>query len=303
MTSYQPTPADAAPIPDQYATKPRYLGYQAPEAAKPHAKYFRAQTLPVQDHVREALLSMAPTEYAYDIRDAARRMSSPGYHAMETGWTRTDGGLMVSCLTDMPGVTAEMWDWWFGWHSTDSSRYKLWNPEAHQFAAIGEDRSADRTLTDRQRYVDNVSYVDEYIGGRLDRLAIRFTDPTRLGFDRMAPGHTAICARVGPSQYPIALGWLIHQIRPTTNGCEMRSRFFLSHPQLLNLPAHSSTARAAALLTTKPARALAGAALPHLAGKALRPGYGHDLLHDCAAEMNHLASFLPALHEEFNGTP
>ncbi|MGW0884699.1 DAPG hydrolase family protein [Streptomyces sp. NPDC002671] len=303
MFTYEPTAADRSPIPGQYATESRYLGYQDPDASKPFAKYFRAQTRPVQDHVREALLSMAPTEYAYDLRDAARRMSRPGYHAMETGWTRTEGGFMISVLTDMPGVTAEMWDWWFGWHSTDSARYKLWNPEAHQFAAIGEDRSADRTLTDRQRYVGNVSYVDEYIGGSLDCLAIRFTDPTRLGFDEPAPGNTVVCARVGLSQYPIAMGWLIHQVRPTPNGSEMRSRFFLDHPALLDLPAHSSTARAAALLTTKPARTLASTALPHLAGKALRPGYGHDLLYHCAAEMNHLASFLPALHEEFNGTP
>jgi hypothetical protein len=30
---------------------------------------------------------------------------------------------------------------------------------------------------------------------------------------------------------------------------------------------------------------------------------GTGLLHHCASEMNHLASFLPALYEEFNGTP
>ncbi|MEU6201001.1 hypothetical protein [Streptomyces sp. NPDC047061] len=304
MITYEPTPADRAPMPRHYAAESRYLGYQDPDAAKPYVKYFRSVTLPVQEHIHEALLSgMAPGEYAYDLRDAACRMSRPGYHAMETGWTRVGGGYMICCLTDMPGVTAEMWDWWFGWHSTDSARYKLWYPDAHQFAAIGVDRSTDRTLTDRQRYVGNVSYVDEYIGGELNRLAIRFTDPTRLGFDDPAPGHTVICARVGLSQYPIAMGWLIHQIRPTSHGCEMRSRFFLGHARFLDLPAHSSPGRGAALLTTKPVRGLGGAALPHLAGRAMGPGFGHGLLFHCAAEMNHLASFLPALHEEFKGTP
>jgi len=33
------------------------------------------------------------------------------------------------------------------------------------------------------------------------------------------------------------------------------------------------------------------------------PTYGYDLLFHCASEMNHLASFLPALYEEFKGTP
>ena len=83
----------------------------------------------------------------------------------------------------MPGVTAAMWDWWFGWLGGDSSRYKLWCPDANQFIAVGDDSSGDRSLTDRQRYVGNVSYADEYLGGILHRLTIRFVDPARLGFD------------------------------------------------------------------------------------------------------------------------
>ena len=31
----------------------------------------------------------------------------------------------------MPGVTPQMWEWWFGWHGSDSRRYKLWHPRAH----------------------------------------------------------------------------------------------------------------------------------------------------------------------------
>ena len=78
-----------------------------------------------------------------------------------------------------------MWDWWFGWHGRDSSRYKLWHPDAHRFSAMAEDRSADRSLDDRQRYVGNVSFVDEYVGGTLHQLAIRFVDPvvaSRIGW-------------------------------------------------------------------------------------------------------------------------
>ncbi|MFF3411646.1 DAPG hydrolase family protein [Streptomyces sp. NPDC002742] len=26
------------------------------------------------------------------------------------------------------GVTAQMWEWWFGWHNTESARYELWFP-------------------------------------------------------------------------------------------------------------------------------------------------------------------------------
>ncbi|MFI1004411.1 DAPG hydrolase family protein [Streptomyces galbus] len=304
MIQYTPTGADRAPIPASYAYEARYLGYRQDDKAKPYAKYFRADTWPVQDHIRDVLVAgMAPTEYAYGIQDAARIMSLPGHHKMETGWTRVPGGFMIAVLTDMPGVTGEMWDWWFGWHSTETARYKLWYPDAHRFSALGEDRSADRTLTDRQRYIGNVSYVDEYVGGTLQRLAIRFTDPTRLGFDEPGPGHAVICARVGLSQYPLAQGWLIHQVRPTTDGAEMRSRFFLNDTQVLDLPDHSVPGRGATLLTKRTARKLGNSALPRLGRRALGPTFGQDLLYHCAAEMNHLAAFLPELHEEFRGTP
>jgi hypothetical protein len=290
MFTYEPTAADKADIPLSYQDESRYLGYREDDLAKPYAKYFTGDTLPVQPHVPEVLLAgMAPTEYGYDIADAARMLSRPGYHKMETGWTKLDSGVVaVSCLTDMPGVTGQMWDWWFGWHSGESARYKLWYPDAHQYSAAGERRSEDRTLTDRQRYVGNVSYVDEYVGGRLVPLAIRFFDPSRLGFDEPRPGETVIAARVGPSVAPVAFGWIVHQVRATGSGAEMRSRFFLNHLEHLDLPGTS-------VAVPPDGRAAQG--------EVDLEALGVGLLHHCASEMNHLASFLPALHEEFDGTP
>jgi len=288
--TYRTTSADRSAAPASYPSEARYLGYREADLAKPYARYFRNSTLPLQPHVPDVLLAgMAPTEYGYDIADAARVLSRPGHHKMETGWTRLDSGVVaVAVLTDMPGVTGEMWDWWMGWHSCESSRYKLWHPDAHQFTAVGEPRGADRTLTDRQRYVDNVSYVDEYVGGSLTPLAIRFVDPTGLGFEESRPGGTVIAGRVGLSVAPVAFGWLVHQVRPTDSGAEMRSRFFLNHIEHLDLPRAS--------VATPPA-GRAPVAEPDM------PALGAALLHHCAAEMNHLASFLPALHAEFAGTP
>ncbi|HEX4249004.1 MAG TPA: hypothetical protein VH008_14170 [Pseudonocardia sp.] len=305
MITYAPTAADRAPLPTAFAAEPRYLGYREPERALPFAHFFRDEVRPLQEHAREALLGgKAPSEFGYDIDDAARILARPGYHKMETGWTRLDNGVTaIACLTDMPGVTAAMWDWWFGWHGRESARYKLWHPDSHQFSALGEDRGADRSLTDRQRYLDNVSYVDEYIGGDMHRLAIRFFDQTRLGLADVA-GTTHICARVGFSTMPLAHGWLIHQIRPTDRGAEMRSRFFLNHPELLELPAEAVPGGVPArVLTRGLTRRVANQLLPSVSGRLLPANLGHDLLRHCATEMNHLASFLPQLYEEFNGTP
>ena len=46
-----------------------------------------------------------------------------------------DGTALVCNTTYMPGVTGEMLDWWFPWHSVGSDlRYKIWDPEDHYFA-------------------------------------------------------------------------------------------------------------------------------------------------------------------------
>ncbi|MDQ3737174.1 MAG: hypothetical protein M3318_07030 [Actinomycetota bacterium] len=305
MGTYTPTAADRLPLPASWSTEPRYLGYREDDHRKPYAKYFKPDTLPVQDHVREALLAgMAPTEWGYDLDDAARMLERPGYHKMETGWTRMENGTtVISVLTRMAGVTADMWDWWMSWHSVETARYKLWYPDAHQFAALADDRSADRSLTYRQRYRENVSFVDEYIGGTLSRLAIRFVDPARLGFTEK-PGYTVIAGLGTSPLAPVSTGWVVHQVRPTDDGCEMRSRFWIRPGELLDLPASSMADRPGArLLTNKAVRPLAKPLLPRVAPRLLPASFGYDLLFHCASEMNHLASFLPDLYAEFKDTP
>jgi hypothetical protein len=288
MAIYELTATDKAPAPETYPAEPRYLGYREADLAKPYAKFFLPEALPMQPHVPPVLLEgMSPVEYGYDIDDAAQVMSRPGYRKMETGWTALDSGtIVVACLTDMPGVAAEMWDWWFAWHSCESARYKLWHPDAHQYSAVGEQRLPDRTLTNRQRYVGNVSFVDEYVGGRMAPLAIRFFDPARLGFEDR-PGDTVIAGRVGSAVAPVAFGWVVHQVRATGSGAEMRSRFFLNHVAHLDLPAES--------VPKAPDGRKA-------AGPADMAAFGQALLSHCAVEMNHLAAFLPALYQEFRDT-
>ena len=300
---YQLSSADRRPAPPKYASEPRYLGYRSEDETRPFAPFFEPRVAPVQSHVVEALAyGRFPAEFGYTVEDAARRMSAPGYESMETGYCELEGGrIQVSVLTRMPGVRAEMWDWWFGWHGTDTARYKLWHPEAHYFSAVGEDRTADRTLSDRQRYIGNVSYVDEYLGADKSQLTVRFLEPTKLGFEESRSGSTVIAARGGLSPAPVAFAWLIHQLRPTEEGCEMRSRFFVNDTELLRLPPASLTSKEGAFLTTPVGRAVGPSLLKSRAAKA--DHFGPAMVMHCAQEMNHLARFLPALHEAFVGTP
>jgi len=300
---YQTTAADRAPAPASYQTERRYLGYKDADYAQPYAKFFSSTVATVQDHVIEAAaLGHFPAEFGYSIDDAARRMSRPGYESMETGYTRlADGRVLVSVLTRMPGVTAEMWDWWFGWHGTETARYKLWHPEAHYYSGMGEDRSSNRSLTDKERYIGNVSYVDEYLGADASPLTVRFIAPTELGFDDPKPGSTIIAARGRFSTLPISFAWLIHQIRPTDDGSEMRSRFFVNDLQILRLPAASMTSGKGRVLAGPIGRAVEPMARRFGGVKA--DHFGPAMVMHCAQEMNHLAQFLPALHAEFRDTP
>lgn len=299
---YTPTFADKAPAPASYATEERYIGYRDIDRAKPYASFFEPTVAPPQPQVHEAAaIGRFPSKHGYSINDAATRMSRPGYEEMETGYTQLENGdLQVSVLTRMPNVTADMWDWWFGWHSTETARYKLWHPEAHYYTFIGDDRRSNRSLTDRQRYRNNVSYVDEYLGAEKNQLTVRFYDPAIAGFEDR-PGTTVIAARGGLSTAPICTAWLIHQVRPTEDGVEMRSRFFIESPQLLKIPAASVTSRRGRILTTP---------IGHLARPLIKRAkifhadeFGPAMLLHCAQEMNHLSRFLPRLYEAFRGTP
>lgn len=270
---------------------PRYQGYRAGDRAQPYAG-FTGTTSPVPARVRAALAA-GPVDPALGVPHSGleAEMSRSGYGEVETGYTKLpDGQLWVACLTDMPGVRPEMWDWWFGWHSTQSARYKLWHPEAHTVASLKEDRSGDRTLSDRERYVGNTSYVDEYIGSHLEQLAIRFDDPVKAGFDAAARRGALVYGRVGSSIAPLDLGWLNHQVRPTVTGCEMRSRFYLNDIGLGSIKASTAVCGLVRGLAPIPS-------LP------FGNDFGADLLEHCGAEMNHLASFLPRLYAQFKDTP
>ena len=66
-----------------------------------------------------------------------------------------------------------------------------------------------------------------------------------------------IAARVGLSVAPLAFGWIIHQVRATDNGAEMRSRFFLNHLEHLDLlhdpsPPHPPDAHPSAKSARRP---------------------------------------------------
>jgi len=252
-----------------------YLGYRVGDYNTPFAEFFQPEMASLPRHVVEALEQgpqAGPTLAQFD--DAAA-MLEEGYQQTENGYgVLRDGGVQVSVRTDMPGVTPLMWAWWFGWHGSDSRRYKLWHPRAH-VSADWTDGGGDGS------YVGRTSMVQEYLGSSFARPAIRFVGPSEVGLRGMGDDEVAICARLGSGDLPVDVGWLIHHVRPTADGAEMRSRFWMGGRHV----------------TVRRGNRLADAAVRPVAARKLPDP--RDLLVHCAQEMNHLAGFLPELHERF----
>ncbi len=255
-----------------FHAQPAYLGFRDADFAQPYARFLRDE-----DAARAARIAaqhrtaLAPDRYPA-FADLPASLSRPGYGAHETGWSIQDSGTCVVAVhTPMPGVDAAMWDWWFSWHGGDSSRYKIWSPAAH-LVASWRDGAGERSGL--KSYIGRTSLIKEMIGRTYLQGAIRFVDPASIGFAPDAFDGTVICGRAGEVDKPIEHTWLIHQVRNTDQGCEMRSRFYLGQDPTIN-----------------------GTKLPaHPPGQP-RPGpIPIELLEHCATEMHHLAGFLPELY-------
>ena len=158
--------------------------------------------------------------------DQVGDLLAPGYLGIESGVVDLDDGYRTVCaLTRMPSCKAKMVEWWFGWLG-GTEQYKLWHPVDHLYSDW-EGRGGNT-------HIGSSHLVHEYLGGAdgpVYKLRINFRDPSEF-FDPVAYAGldgVAICARIGLLEAPVNLGLMTHFVRNTTQGCEMRSRFFLGH--------------------------------------------------------------------------
>jgi hypothetical protein len=184
------------------------------------------------------------------------QLLKPGYQPIETGYYRLPNGHMhVRVLTRMPRCQGKMVDWWFG-YLRDTETYKIWHPRAHLMLEWDSHWKPGH-------YIGASHTVEELVGGQLLKARIQFHDPAEF-FDtsrfKAAKVGAVICANVYDLE-EAPHGRLIHFVRDTDSGCEMRSRFWLFQA-------------------------------PDVAGLGL-------MVH-CIEEMGNLADFLPELYAEEN---
>lgn len=261
----------------------KYMGYRDEDFAAAWGKYFVEEMPPIQPQVLEGLMNSPFAVGKIPPFSEVTKLANEGYAEIETGYSlEKDGSIHVAILTKMPRVSPKMWDWWFGWHGCRDNRYKLWHPKAHK-SALWQDGKDDES------YIGRTSVIQEYIGKNFEKANIKFISPLKIGFSELQIKHKEkavfICARVGYTNFPIDFGWLVHQVRATAEGAEMRSRFWFGGEHI--------EIRFEGVLPKTFSKILRKTVL-------LRARRAQDLLIHCAEEMNHLAQFLPEIYAEFS---
>ena len=264
----------------------RRLGWSDHELATlPYARFWNPVMADISADAHRAVANSPMAEALFPpMADAIGNIPDA---EVQNGFTiASDGAMRVNLVTEMPDVTPQMIDWWFGWHGDSPERYKLWHPKAHVHARWTTQPPVGST--GRARYVGHTSEVDEYLGSAMIRGAIQFRRPEEFGLVDAAVAAgvdaTAVCARTGLVDLPVDLGYLAHHVAAVPGGSVMRSRFWLGGP---DIAARSSPLRAAVPV----AKRLVG--LTELDARAL-------LVH-CSQEMTHLATFLPAIYKQESG--
>lgn len=114
--------------------------------------------------------------------------------------TAPNGTGFVCNETYMPGVSGEMLDWWFPWHSVGSDlRYKIWDREDHYFArADRTDYVCNPGVPVHQKTWGVNHYILEDVGNGPDFVKLCFLSPESYGYDTSLIGtdkcESLVCA-------------------------------------------------------------------------------------------------------------
>ncbi|RBL89434.1 DAPG hydrolase family protein [Chitinophaga flava] len=206
--------------------------------------------------------------------EEANDLLKPGYLPFEAGWKRYDDGLLVvAARSSLANITGEMVEWWFT-YVQNTEQYTIWHKDDHVFSDwIGERGTG--------KYIGGTHIAHERLGGdEIHKLKINFLDPANIldvsKFEEL--GVTAVHARLGIDGMPGYAAKMVHFIRDTDYGCEMRSRFWLGYFEGNDLENNLETR-----LTIYPDE------------------LGEGLCKHCHEEMSNFNIFLPELYEKETG--
>lgn len=248
------------------------------EKLTPYYKYYLRDITPLPQEKLDLLAKNPLTPQNALKAHEMNELFKPGYLPGEFGWTRfEDGTLTIANCTKMPGVTVEMFDWWFVWHGLEPMRYKIWDPEDHYYCLTRNPAEMfDENVPLKQRCWNTSHDIEEDVGIGKSKIHITFRNPVDIGFDpkkfKDFDG-SIICS--GNEKNPVIM---CHFIRPIDGGIELRTRFWMGYC-IKNGKPKKTVIPPPRLLPTKAAIAL----------------LEHNI-----KEFTHLAAILPEVYAEFH---
>ena len=216
------------------------------EEQKSYAKYFN-QTIASANPELMQILKKGPMDPSKALMpENVNELFKEGYSEVETGYCVLPNGTgYVAVNNKFEGVTLEMINWWFAWHSLEDLRYMLWFPKGHHGIDISdEDRKkiTDSATPMIEKFQGRTHYVIEDTGNGPEDIQISFLKAEELGFDieKLNSKNVTVVGANGVSQPriggPKAPAIMIHYFREIPGGVESRSRFWMGYHMIDKKP-------------------------------------------------------------------
>ncbi|NTV90279.1 MAG: phloretin hydrolase [Clostridiales bacterium] len=242
-----------------------------------YAKYWDRELAPIPaDKLAIAAGPACDPSKALKVEDRNKFISDED-SGIEMGFCiMEDGTGFVANSTFMPRVTPEMFDWWFGWHSVEDLRYKIWDKEDHYYArADKREYVLDKNVPEAQKTWGVNHDILEDIGLGPEKINLCFKCPTDLGYDLEKVGTKNCAAMVCAVGEGSAPALMTHIATVVDGGIMFRSRFWMGY----------------GLVDGKLVKLIPdGVRIPEIVPRSL---FGHNI-----KEYSNLASFLPEIYEE-----
>ena len=177
------------------------VGVSKEEKSLPYYRYFEQDLAPIPEEKLELLKAGPSQKKAVPFEEKNLFLAGANEDYCQTGYGIMEDGTGFVCNTTyMPGVTGEMLDWWFPWHSVGSDlRYKIWDPEDHYFArADRADYVCDPSVPMNQKTWGVNHYILEDVGPGPEFLKLCFKSPRDFGYETSLIGgdkcQSLVCA-------------------------------------------------------------------------------------------------------------
>ncbi|MBQ9837204.1 MAG: hypothetical protein IJO41_04340 [Oscillospiraceae bacterium] len=203
---------------------------------KSYYKYYEAGIAPIAQEDIDFANGEGMRKMGEGLEFADRNLLlSPESHPAAPGvYPLKAGGYLVASNIPTPDITGDMMRWWTAWHSLDSFRYIMWDPDDHYGIELSDEDRA-RVLDPNVPLMEKTWGTTQIVSEKMldeppETLKLHICDPATMGFDVSLIG-TPACrylsvarAEVGPVHVVVAA-----TLAETPEGNEFRERFWVGY--------------------------------------------------------------------------